>query len=150
MKTTIGAFLIGLVAAAGILCAERLRTAQAVATPAPIYVVYYWRARPGKLDAYTDYIRRTAEPIDEDARKAGAFEEIHTYASMTSPSGTTPDWTHMRVFRLRNMEAAQKLSGALDEATKRVYPDESKRKENTAFAAELRDFVRQEMWTDLR
>lgn len=31
---------------------------------APVYVAYYWRIRPGRLDDYNDYIRGTAERID--------------------------------------------------------------------------------------
>lgn len=29
--------------------------------------IYYWRARPGKLDEYNRYIREIAEPIDREA-----------------------------------------------------------------------------------
>jgi len=41
-----------------------------------VFVAYYWRAKPGMLDAYNDYIKTVAEPIDEDARRAGVFEEV--------------------------------------------------------------------------
>jgi hypothetical protein len=62
-----------------------------------VFVAYYWRAKPGQVDAYNDYIRKVAEPIDEDARRAGVFEEVTT---VTPASGATPDWTHLRIFRL--------------------------------------------------
>src|SRR5689334_10775404 len=39
----------------------------------PVFVAYYWRARPGKTEEYNDYIKHTAEAIDEDARRAGVF-----------------------------------------------------------------------------
>lgn len=29
--------------------------------------IYYWRARPGKLDEYSRYVREAAEPIDHEA-----------------------------------------------------------------------------------
>lgn len=45
---------------------------------AAVYLVYYWRARPGKAAEYAAYIRNVAEPIDEEARKAGVFEELRT------------------------------------------------------------------------
>jgi hypothetical protein len=34
-------------------------------TPAdtPVFVAYYWRARPGRVDEYNDYIKNTAEAI---------------------------------------------------------------------------------------
>jgi hypothetical protein len=34
--------------------------------------VYYWRAKPGKLAEYTDYITRIAEPIDHEAQRRGS------------------------------------------------------------------------------
>ncbi len=44
----------------------------------PVYVAYFWRAKPGQAGAYNDYIKGTAEKIDEDARKVGVFEEVVT------------------------------------------------------------------------
>jgi len=112
-----------------------------------VFVAYFWRAKPGQADAYNDYIRRTAEPIDEDARRAGAFEEVRT---VTPAPGVTTDWTHLRIFRLRNMAAAEALGAALDAATARIVPDEATRKANSERSAGLRDFVRREVWTELR
>ena len=110
------------------------------------FVVYFWRAKPGQLDAYNEYIKTVALPIDEDARRAGAFEEVHT---VTPGPGVTADWTHLRMFRVRDAAAADALGGALDAATARVVPDEAKRKANSERAATLRDFVRREVWTEL-
>src|SRR5207302_10221059 len=56
-----------------------------------VYIVFYWRAKPGQLDAYNEYIRTVGEPIDEEARRTGAFEDVHTV--LPAP-GTTTDWTH--------------------------------------------------------
>ena len=113
----------------------------------PVFVAYYWRARPGKLDEYTDYIKNTAEAIDEDARRAGVFEEVRT---VTPAPGTTTDWTHLRIFRLKNAAAEQALGAGLDAATLRVVPDEARRKANSERSAGLRDLVRREVWTQLR
>jgi hypothetical protein len=112
-----------------------------------VFVAYFWRAKPGQVEAYNDYIRRTAEPIDESARQAGAFEEVRT---VTAAAGVTTDWTHLRIFRLKNMAAADALGAALDAATARVVPDEATRKANSERSAGLRDFVRREVWTELR
>src|SRR5689334_23272117 len=43
--------------------------------------VYYWRAKPGMLDAYNAYVRDVALPIDEDARRHGAFISVTTLQS---------------------------------------------------------------------
>jgi len=120
--------------------------------PAPtssgaVFVAYYWRAKPDQLKAYSDYIRTVAEPIDEDARKAGAFEEVRT---VVPAPGVTADWTHLRIFRLKNAAAAEALGAALDAATARIVPDEAKRKANSERSAGLRDFVRREVWMELR
>ena len=68
----------------------------------PVFVAYYWRARPGKIEEYTAYIKDTAEAIDENARRAGVFEEVRT---VTPAPGTVADWTHLRIFRLKNAAA---------------------------------------------
>ena len=120
--------------------------AQTSARDGAVFVAYFWRAKPGQIDAYNDYIRKTAEPIDEDARRAGAFEEVRT---VTPVPGVTTDWTHLRIFRVKNMAAADALGAALDAATARVVPNEATRKANSERSAGLRDFVRREVWAEL-
>jgi hypothetical protein len=95
--------------------------------------VYYWKAKPGKLDDYNHYIKTVGEPVDFEARRAGAFLSITTYISHN------PDSTHMRVFVLKDKEQAANLKKALDDAGLRVQPDEAKRKANGELAATLRD-----------
>jgi hypothetical protein len=111
-----------------------------------VYLVYYWRARPGKFEAYSDYIRTVAEPIDEEARKAGVFEEVHTYTQAIRTGAPGADWTHIRIFRLKNFASWDAFSAGLDAATLRVFPDEEERKRLMSPSAELRDLVRQEIW----
>lgn len=115
----------------------------------PVYVAYYWRARPDKAAEYNAYIREYAEPIDEAARKAGAFEEVRTYLAPARTGGQAPDWTHLRVFRVKDAAAADALSAALDAATKKLRTPEQQ-KAASERSAGLRDFVRQERWTELR
>ncbi|MCU1384104.1 MAG: hypothetical protein JWL71_2801 [Acidobacteria bacterium] len=119
----------------------------AAAADTPVFVAYYWRARPGKVQEYSDYIKNTAEAIDESARHAGVFEEVRT---VTPAPGTATDWTHLRIFRLKNAAAEQALAAGLDAATLRVVPDEATRKANSDRSAGLRDLVRREVWTQLR
>lgn len=99
--------------------------------------VYYWKAKPGKLEDYNRYIKTVGEPIDFEARRAGAFVSISTYISHDPGS----PWTHMRIFVLKDREQAANLEKALDDAGLRVQPDESKRKANADLAATLRDPV---------
>ena len=120
---------------------------QQPSTDAPVFVAYYWRAKPGKLEEYSAYIKNTAEAIDEEARRAGVFEEVRT---VTPAPGTTTDWTHLRIFRLKNAAAEAVLAAGLDAATLRVVPDEARRKANSDRSAGLRDLVRREVWTQLR
>ena len=37
--------------------------AQAPASDGPVYVAYFWRAKPGQVDAYNAYIKGTAERL---------------------------------------------------------------------------------------
>ena len=97
--------------------------------------VYYWRAKPGMLDAYTAYIRDVAQPIDEDARQHGAFIRVTTYQSRD----TLSPWTHMRIFWLRDSAQLTSLGSALNAAGARVEPDSAKRRARSEYAATLRD-----------
>jgi hypothetical protein len=139
-------FAIGV--AATLLLSAMISAGQSPASAdTPVFVAYYWRAKPGKIDEYSAYIKGTAEKIDEDARRAGAFEEVRT---VTPAPGTSADWTHLRIFRLKNAAAEQALGAGLDAATLRVVPDEATRKANSERSAGLRDLVRREVWTQLR
>jgi hypothetical protein len=99
--------------------------------------IYFWRARPGKVDEYTRYIREHAEPIDAEARRAGAFISVTTYQA----SDTTVPWTHMRVFLLRDSTQLRALGDALTAAGVRLEPDSVKRRQQNEYSATLRDRV---------
>jgi hypothetical protein len=142
IRMMLAAVLVSLVFDAGHLAAQQPR-----GTGGAVFVAYYWKARPGQIDAYNDYIKKVAEPIDEDARRGGVFEEVRT---VVPAAGTTADWTHLRIFRLKNAAAAEALGAGLDAATARVVPDEAQRKANSERSAGMRDLVRREVWTELR
>ena len=112
----------------------------------PVYLVYYWRARPGKSAAYSEYIKKVAEPIDEEGRKAGVFEEVRTFTQQIVTGAPGADWTHVRIFKLKSFASWDAFSLGLDEAAKRAFPDEAERRRLQAPASELRDLVRQEIW----
>jgi hypothetical protein len=99
--------------------------------------IYFWRAKPGKLDEYTRYIRDHAEPIDAEARRSGAFISVTTYQA----SDTTVPWTHMRVFLLRDSTQLRALGDALTAAGVRLEPDSVKRRQQNEYSASLRDRV---------
>ena len=108
---------------------------------AAIASVYYWKAKPDKFEEYNRYIKSAAEPIDEEARKHGAFISVITMLSQQDSS----TWTHMRVFLLRDSVQLQNLTRLLDEAAIRLEPDEATRKRRAEYAATLRDFVAHEI-----
>lgn len=120
-----------------------------VATPAvpsaqeggTLALIYYWKAKPGQLDNYNRYIRDVAEPIDEEARRRGAFLSVTTFISQKSDG----PWTHMRIFVLRDKAQLDALSAALDAAGAALEPDEAKRKARSEYAATLRDSVAREV-----
>jgi hypothetical protein len=75
---------------------------------------------------------------------------VTTVLPEPAADGPPPGWTHLRIFKLKNRAAVEGLSAGLDAATLRVVPDEAQRKANRARSAEMRDFVRREVWTTLR
>jgi hypothetical protein len=99
--------------------------------------VYYWKARPGMLEAYNRYIAEVAEPIDAEAKRHGAFVSVTTYMSRDTASA----WTHMRVFLLRDSAQLRGLGAALDAAGARLQPDSLKRRQRGEYSATLRDRV---------
>ena len=99
--------------------------------------VYFWRARPGMLDAYNTYIRDVAEPIDREAQRAGAFLAVTTYAT----SDTTLPYSHMRVFLLRDSAQLRGLGAALSAAGAKLEPDSARRRIQGEYSATLRDRV---------
>jgi hypothetical protein len=117
-------------------CGPRQVTTQAApSTGGSLARVYYWRAKPGKLTEYTDYIQKQAEPIDHEAQRRGAFVSVTTYVG----SDTSSTWTHMRVFTLRDSAQLAGLSAALDAAGVVVEPDSAKRRARSQYGATLRD-----------
>jgi hypothetical protein len=145
MKTTRARMLLVaplLLAAAWLVVAEAPEQEKDVPTIAQIY---YIKAKTGKLDEYNRYILEVAAPIDEEAKKSGAF------LSLTTLISNKPDapWTHMRVFALRDRAQLQNLSRLLDEAKLRLEPDADKRKKRDEYAATLRDFVGEEVMSIL-
>jgi len=87
------------------------------------------------VEAYSAYIRDVAQPIDEDARRHGAFISVTTYQS----HDTLSTWTHMRVFLLRDSTQLASLGAALNAAGARIEPDSTKRRARSDYAATLRD-----------
>src|SRR5262249_32266690 len=106
-----------------------------------VAVIYYWKARQGKLADYNRYIREIAEPIDAEAQRHGAFISVTTFLSQKE-DGT---WTHMRVFILKDRAQLDKLPEALDAAGARLEPGENKREARAEYAATVRDRVSQEV-----
>jgi hypothetical protein len=107
------------------------------AAPGAIARVYFWRAKPGKLAEYNRYVRDIAAPIDEEARRRGAFISVTTYIARD----TTLPWTHMRVFVLRDSAQLAGLSAALAAAGAAMEPDSVKRRQQSEYSATLRDAV---------
>lgn len=124
------------------ICVAITTLAAAASRPAPadqprLAQIYFWRAKPGKFDEYTKYVREVAEPIDEAARKRDAFLSVATYLSRDTATG----WTHMRVFALRDSAQWRALSARLDSATIQLTPDSAARRRRGEYAVGLRDRV---------
>ena len=131
---------LGVLCAANLGCASTPRPSSGTADPdaeAALAQVYFWRARPGMLEAYNRYIRDVAEPIDREAQRTGAFLSVTTYAARD----TTLPWTHMRVFLFRDSAQLRGLGAALSAAGVRLEPDSVRRRQQSEYSATLRDRV---------
>jgi hypothetical protein len=117
--------------------ALEIDTAAAPAAAGTLAQIYYWKAKPGKFDEYSRYIRELAEPIDHEAQRRGAFLSVTTY----TVRDTLNPWTHMRVFILRDSAQLQRLSVELDSAGIRLHPDSAKRRARNDYSASLRDRI---------
>ncbi len=131
--------LLSALAVASIGCGSARSTPETAssAVGGTIAQIYYWRAKPGKFEEYTRYVRDIAEPIDMEAHRRGAFLSVTTYMTKDTASA----WTHMRVFILRDSAQLAGLSGALDSAGRRLEPDSVKRSQRGQYSATLRDRV---------
>ena len=58
------------------------------------------------------------------------------------PEKPNGEWTHLRVFRLRDQAQFDAFATLMDEAGKRLYPDPTKKPKSD----ELRDLVKRETW----
>ena len=98
----------GLLAAALFFSAVDVAIAHPPASGGSVFVAYYWRAKPGQVDAYNDYIKRTAEPIDENARGAGVFEDrLRITAHLSSADDGRLLWSQRYDRRLDDVFAIQ-------------------------------------------
>lgn len=140
LRTALASVLLAVTTSLLSGCAGTRRTPHTTVGPASdatLAQIYFWRARPGKFEEYSRYVRERAEPIDREAQRAGAFLDVTTYAVNDS----TVPWTHMRVFLLRDSVQLRGLSAALAAAGERLEPDSVRRRQASEYSASLRDRV---------
>ena len=97
----------------------------------------YWRAKPGQLEAYSQYVRTHVEPIDHEAQLRGSLVSHTTLIDRTSDA----PWTHMRLFVFHDAAQRANMVAALAEASAALMPDAKQRAARAAHAATLRDRV---------
>ena len=97
----------------------------------------YWRARPGQLQAYNDYLHAHVEPIDHAAQKSGALE---SFTTLVDPRPDAP-WTHMRLFIFTTPAQRASMVEALGQAAALLTPDAGVRQTRSERAAALRERV---------
>lgn len=99
--------------------------------------VIYWRAKPGQLDAYTDYLRTEVEPIDHAALERGVLTR---FATLIDARANAP-WSHMRIFEFTDAAQRARLHEALGALMQEMLPDAQARAARAQRAASLRDKV---------
>jgi hypothetical protein len=101
----------------------------------PIASVTYFKALPGKIELYSNWIDDVGKPVDDWAMEHGAFESVKTYVN---PDPKAP-WTHMRVFTFKNRAQMKGMPKVMDAAHKALYPDEAKREAALGHKNDLRE-----------
>lgn len=137
IATLVAAAALALAACSAPATPSQLSTTAGAAETGEVAQIYYWKAKPGKFDEYSRYVRDVAEPIDHEAQRRGAFISVTTYVVRD----TLNPWTHMRVFVLRDSAQWRRLSAELDSAGIRLEPDSAKRRVRGEYSATLRDRV---------
>ena len=99
--------------------------------------VIYWRAKPGQLQAYNDYLHEFVEPVDHAAQRSGALE---TFTTLIDPRPDAP-WTHMRLFVFSTAAQRAGMVEALGKAAAALTPDAALRQARTERAVNLRERV---------
>ena len=99
--------------------------------------VIYWRAKPGQLQAYNDYLHEFVAPVDHAAQRSGALE---TFTTLIDPRPDAP-WTHMRLFVFSSAAQRAGMVEALGKAAAALTPDAALRQARTERAANLRERV---------
>jgi len=105
--------------------------------PSTCAKVFYWRAKPGQFDAYTDYLRAEVEPIDHVALERGVLTR---FATLMDERPDAP-WSHMRIFEFADAAQRVRLPQALGAIMQERVPDVQARADRAQRAASLRDKV---------
>lgn len=103
----------------------------------PCAKAIYWKALPGRFDAYTSYLRDEVEPIDHEALRRGVLMRFCTLVDRR------PDapWTHMRLFEFSSTPQRDALVPALAAIVAELTPDAETRAARTRRANSLREKV---------
>ena len=97
----------------------------------------YWRAKPGQLQAYNDYLHAHVEPIDRAAQEHGVLESFTTLVDARPQA----PWTHMRLFIFSSPEQRAAMVQALSQTAAQLTPDAAVRQSRSDHAASLRERV---------
>lgn len=97
----------------------------------------YWRALPGQMQAYTDYLRDEVEPVDDEARRRGALSSFET---LIDPRPDAP-WTHMRLFVFDTPAQRDSMVQAFAQIMAERQPDPALRQARAERAARLRERI---------
>ncbi len=99
--------------------------------------VFYWRAKPGQFDAYSDYLRAEVEPIDHAALERGVLTRFSTLMD----ARTDAPWTHMRIFEFADAAQRSRMQEGLGAIMQEMLPDGDDRAARALRASGLRDKV---------
>jgi hypothetical protein len=105
----------------------------------PVALITYFKAKPGMIDAYSQWMGTLAKAVDDWAAAHGAFESVVTYTN-PDPSPNVA-WTHMRVFTFKSRDQMKDMGAIMNQAHSAVYPDPVQREKAIGHKDYMRDSV---------
>lgn len=100
-------------------------------------VWYFYRVKWGFQDSFIDLYQKNHQPILNEHLKSGRLTNIKTYIPKHHGDGRA-DWTFAVELTFRDDDALMRPSGE-DEIIRRLYPDQTKFREEERYRFELLD-----------
>lgn len=104
--------------------------------------IILFNAVEGRSAEYSDYLRSSVEPIDQQAMREGALLDMLTLVSDAGDAAAAAQpWTHQRIFLFESEAQRAAIKTVFARIAPQLQPDEALRKSRKAYGEGLRSLV---------